>query len=177
MKNKNLYIFDFGDTLVSYPLDTWDRQITFVSNFFKTYAYDNDLELADNDPLVLAERLNQEREDGQTVDFVERLQSTNYFRSGLSLSDAAAVERQIISEVCQQAILYPDAHPGIAALRASGNKIGIMSNLPWGTRSSIWLKEFARHGFIKGYTVDEIVLLCGCRLQKTCAVWYSAHNG
>ena len=54
--------------------------------------------------------------------------------------------RAFLAPVFALARLYPDALDELAALRKRGLKLGIVSNTPWGSPSSLWYEEVARHG-------------------------------
>ena len=151
-------IFDFGDTLVSYPLNTWERQIDYIKNFIKSHW-----ELRPHLPQLLhsieklADELNVENEDNSTYSFLERIKEDRLFGRLLSDQDSLELEKEILKGVTKEAFVYPDVQEGISLLRNDNKKVGIMSNLPWGTSPDIWRAEFSRHGFTQGDTVDSIV--------------------
>jgi HAD superfamily hydrolase (TIGR01662 family) len=152
-------LFDFGDTLVDYPLRDHQGQIAYIIAFFKEMATEKLISLDRfNNIEELAISLNTERDDHATWPFVERLQSERFFGNELSTHAAQELERRICDGVFSRAELLPDALPTLNELKRRGIKTGIVSNLPWGTSSTIWSAEFARHGF--GTDLIDQVVCC-----------------
>jgi HAD superfamily hydrolase (TIGR01662 family) len=159
-------LFDFGDTLVDYPLRDHRGQIEYIVEFFKEMAAANLVDLARFSNIEdLANALNTENADHSTWPFVERLRSDSFFSLDLSLQAAKELERRICDGVFKRAELLPDALPTLIELKKRGIKTGIVSNLPWGTSSTIWSAEFARHGF-GADLIDEVVCCVDAGYRK-----------
>jgi FMN phosphatase YigB (HAD superfamily) len=150
-------IFDFGDTLVDYPLRDRDGQISYIVEFIEKMAAVKAVSLKGFESAVsFANRLNFEKPDNSTWPFVERVRSDSFFGSQFSLADAIRLERAICDGVFSSAKELPDARPALLDLRERGIRTGIVSNLPWGTSSAIWCEEFARRGF-GSELIDQVV--------------------
>lgn len=106
----------------------------------------------------LASALNREEPDGRVVPFRERISQPRILGHA-----AVGLEREIEQRICDgvfsTARKYDDVDDVVNDLRSRDLKVGIVSNLPWGTDPSVWHPEFARHGFGLG-RVDTIVC-CG----------------
>ena len=152
-------LFDFGDTLVDYPLRDKQGQISYIASFIEEMAAFNLICLDRfNSSTEFAERLNTENSDNSTWPFIDRLRSDRFFGASLSVSVAAQIEQAICEGVFAQAQLLPDALPTLIELKQRGLKTGIVSNLPWGTSSLIWAKELSRHGF--GADLIDVAVCC-----------------
>jgi FMN phosphatase YigB (HAD superfamily) len=147
-KNISAVLFDFGDTLVDYPLRDTKGQLSYIESFITRLADDGIVSLSKfNTVQAFAEQLNSENLDDSTWPFTERLRSDKFFGPDFDLATAERLEREICDGVFAQAKILPDALPTLIELKKRGIKTGIVSNLPWGTSSKIWVEEFARHGF------------------------------
>lgn len=141
-------IFDFGDTLVDYPLRDMNGQLAYIIGFIEGVAASKIVSLESfGSASEFANRLNTENSDNSTWSFVERVRSDRFFGPSLSEASASEMERRICEGVFSDAKLLPDALPAVRDLKSRGIKTGIVSNLPWGTSSAIWKAEFSRHGF------------------------------
>ncbi|MFO0416452.1 MAG: HAD family hydrolase [Pseudomonadota bacterium] len=141
-------LFDFGDTLVDYPLRDTAGQLSYIITFIEQMAAAKLVSLDRFESASeFAKRLNTENSDDSTWPFIDRLRSERFFGQELSLSVAERIEREICDGVFAKAQILPDALPTLRELKKLGIKTGIVSNLPWGTSSAIWIEEFARHGF------------------------------
>jgi len=152
-------LFDFGDTLVDYPLRDTQGQLSYVESFIQKLSDDGVVSLSNfTSAHEFAKRLNTEKPDDTTWPFIERLRSDSFFGPDFALAIAERLEREICKGVFAQASLLPDALPTLIELKQRGVKTGIVSNLPWGTSSTIWREEFARHGF--GSDIIDGVVCC-----------------
>ena len=128
-------ILDFGDTLVGYPLHTVSGQLEFIAKFAAEFFCRYPEIPQPKIPLEqFARELNVELSSGQTVALIERLSTERLLGSNLQLPQAEAFEREILNEVFKGARLLPDAKQFVQSARSAGYKLGIMSNLPWGSR-------------------------------------------
>lgn len=159
-------VFDFGDTLVDYPLRDIDGQIAYIIRFIES-AVDAKIVSLDRfgSAANFARQLNCENADNSTWPFVDRLRSDKFFGPRLSVPDAERLERAICEGVFADARVLPDARPALIELKNRGLKTGIVSNLPWGTSSAIWSEEFARHGFGQDL-IDQVVCCVDAGYRK-----------
>ena len=158
-KNISAVLFDFGDTLVDYPLRDTKGQLSYIESFITRLADDGIVSLSKfNTVQAFAEQLNSENLDDSTWPFTERLRSDKFFGPDFDLATAERLEREICDGVFAQAKILPDALPTLIELKKRGIKTGIVSNLPWGTSSKIWVEEFARHGFSSD--IIDVVVCC-----------------
>lgn len=159
-------IFDFGDTLVDYPLRDTEGQLAYIIGFVEGMVAANVITLDRfENAASFAKQLNTENADHSTWPFVERVRSDSFFGHGLTVSDAERLERAICDGVFTDAKVLPDAQPAVLELKRRGVKTGVVSNLPWGTSSAIWANEFARHGFGPG-VIDEVVCCVDAGYRK-----------
>jgi putative hydrolase of the HAD superfamily len=165
MKRYKLYIFDFGDTLVSYPLHSWESQLEYIRAFFRSQIGERFPMITEDRIAELAENLNIENSDSSTHPFVERIRK-EYLLGPKTLSlEAEFLEHEILKGVFRGAVVIPRAIEVVDLLRSDGAQIAIMSNLPWGTSTLAWIPEFARHGF-DNLRVDKIVTCMDVGFRK-----------
>lgn len=159
-------VFDFGDTLVDYPLRDSEGQRAYVVGFIEEMVAAGVVALDRFESTrSFADQLNTENPDNKTRPFVERLRSEQFFGDRLSIADAEQLERAICDGVFREARLLPDAQPTLFDLRQRQLKTGIVSNLPWGTSSTIWANEFSRHGF-GPQLIDKVVCCVDAGFRK-----------
>lgn len=60
--------------------------------------------------------------------------------------ESEAMCRRFMAPIFGRAVLYSDARPTLAALRAAGLRLAIVSNTPWGSPAALWREEVARLG-------------------------------
>jgi FMN phosphatase YigB (HAD superfamily) len=159
-------LFDFGDTLVDYPLRDYQGQIAYITEFFEAMAADKLISLDRFESIKeLAISFNTENNDHSTWPFIDRIRSDRFFGKALSETSAKVIEQRLCDGVFNRAELLPDALPTLIELKNRGIKTGIVSNLPWGTCSTIWSAEFARHGF-GPELIDQVVCCVDAGYRK-----------
>jgi putative hydrolase of the HAD superfamily len=144
-------LFDWGNTLVDYPLQSWEEQISFLRDF-----------LAGAVPRLVAREqhlaeLNREAEDGNVHPFQERFRRV--FGEVLAPEEEASLERLLCERIFAAARPFEEAIESLRRCRRAGLSIGIVSNTPWGSAPDLWRAEIERHGF--GPNVVDAVVLCG----------------
>jgi FMN phosphatase YigB (HAD superfamily) len=157
-------VMDFGNTLVDYPLSDWQSQIVFIDRFLarylKTLPLDRRYSLRE-----LSIRLNTENSDGSVWPFVDRLRSSSFFGTALTVKAAQDFETAICQAVFKRAVVFQESLEFVSILRVSGYRTGIVSNLPWGTSPIIWNQEFRRHGFTPNL-IDQAVCCVDVGFRK-----------
>lgn len=89
-------IFDFGDTLVDYPLRDNAGQIAYIVNFIEKMVATNVVSLERFEGAThFAKALNTENADQSTWPFLERVRSERFFGPALSVEAAHHLERTI----------------------------------------------------------------------------------
>lgn len=72
--------------------------------------------------------------------------------------------RAFMVPIFRRGSLYPDALPALAALRARGLRLGLVSNTPWGCPAAFWREELARLGLDR--VVDSAVFCTDAGWRK-----------
>jgi HAD superfamily hydrolase (TIGR01509 family) len=154
-------IFDWGNTLVDYPLDTESRQIQFLKQFLVEAAERGNgvapilRGVAESDSALLA--LNAEEASCAVRPFAHRL--APFLRFSPGDSRIAALEEQLCERIFSCAAPIAGAGELLRSLRRSGRRIGIASNTPWGTRPALWRNEVLRFDFAR--ECAESIVFCG----------------
>ncbi len=150
-------VFDWGNTLVDYPLANSAAQIEFLGS-----TLEQALDDCGCDPIpqrilpgVIA-TLNSERSDLKVTHFTSRLRSV---LPGISMTESEMVEEYLCRRIFVQGQAFPDSWTTVEKLKARGLSVGIVSNLPWGTSEVLWKSEFRRH---LGAIADRVPFVC-CR--------------
>src|SRR6267142_994413 len=148
-------IFDWGNTIVDYPLGSAAAQILFLQNcLLHAVATATGVTLSAD---VCANRLsafNEERKDHRVVHFADRLKM---LFPEISSEHYSIVEQRFCEKIFACAIPCAGSSEAIRRIYASGLRIAILSNLPWGTSPSLWRDEFYRH---LGSVAAQIPLIC-----------------
>lgn len=165
MPQPRLYIFDFGDTLVAYPLSTVDSQLEYLRKFAASLSGSNVLSITPDALANLVANLNVENSDHSVHAFVERIRKDYLLGTGISVEQGAELEERILEGVFRGSTPIANALEVIKALKQRGSMVAIMSNLPWGTSSGLWRSEFARYGFTKEL-MDAIVTCMDVGFRK-----------
>lgn len=163
---KRVVLFDLGDTLVSYYRGGGFRPV--LERCLAT-TYDCLLRLPlpavpapPNMEVAWAE--NVEAPDHRVTPLEERLD--RIFRvdfSRLPVARREAIAQAFLAPIFALGRPYSDTLPVLGRLRERGQRLGIVSNTPWGSPSAPWRREVARHGLADlceyvGFCVD-----CGWR--------------
>lgn len=166
----NTCIFDYGDTLVGYPLCNVPGQLAFIRHFFGFNAARHPRMPAS--PLVppseldaFAKRLNTERATGEVWPFHERIFSRDFLGGQLDQDQAIELERAMCSELFRLGQTFPDSLPTLRELRKRGYRLGIVSNTPWGTSPRLWRQELEQRGFGEGL-IDVTIFCCDVGYRK-----------
>jgi FMN phosphatase YigB (HAD superfamily) len=150
-------IFDWGNTLVDYPLASATAQIAFLRESLLP-ALTNVVQ-PDGPIDVGSQRLeafNSERSDYAVVEFFTRLRT---LVPEISRDQSQKVEELICQVLFARATPCEGYNEAIEKLRRSGLQVAIISNLPWGTSDKFWRKEIRRH---LGLASQDIPFVC-CR--------------
>lgn len=156
-------LFDWGNTLVDYPLQHPEAQQGFLKEFLTPHLVSPDLMASESLQGFLA-RFNAEHPDGCVTPFVARMNAhwTDDLFGDLVPSEMLTLwEQHLCDQIFQQATLFEDAMPTVRQLKLMGYKIGILSNTPWGTSPEYWLGELERHGFAPGHGLVDTAVFCG----------------
>jgi FMN phosphatase YigB (HAD superfamily) len=162
MKRFDAVIFDWGDTIVDYPLRTAPQQIAFLRNFLldnagwlEQYLRDDiAARFRDQDWL---EAFNNERDSFVVRPFVERMRSL--LRDPMEASPVVHLERRLCSDIFAASRVVEGAPELLAAARRAGLRVGILSNTPWGTSPAYWRDHVAGHTFARD--ACDAVIFCG----------------
>jgi putative hydrolase of the HAD superfamily len=149
-------LFDLGNTLVGYYESAEFPSILrrCLRRCSEAQGWTGDAEREE----ALFERalqLNQERPDLAVRPLAERLREL--FDSQGTLDDlaVAGLVTAFMKPIFDLARRYQATPNVLEWLRRRGIKTAIVSNTPWGSPSSAWRTELARHGLLEG--VDAVV--------------------
>ncbi len=160
-------LFDLGNTLVRYY-----RKEEFVpilekaiENVHSELLGRNLLSPRSKTELVeLAIAENREANDYSFTPMAERFERI----FGVSITEDFNLSEKLCSlflePIFETAYLYPDTVNALITLRNQGIKLGIISNLPWGSPASMWRLELERLGLAG--LVDDIVLCADVGWRK-----------
>lgn len=160
-------LFDLGNTLVRYyrkeefaPI--LEKAIESVHSELINRCLIARRDKTDLLELAIAE--NHEAGDFSVTPMVERFERifevsiTEDFRLSEKL---CALFLEPIFEIAQ---LYPDTITTLNELRSQGLKLGVISNLPWGSPAHIWRRELERLGLTG--LVDDVVFCADVGWRK-----------
>jgi len=149
-------LFDLGNTLVGYYTSAEFPSVLrrCVRQCWEAQGWSGDASREE----ALFERalqLNQERPDCAVRPLGERLREL--FDSQGSLDDRALANlgAAFMRPIFDLARPDPQTPNVLEGLRQRGIKTAIVSNTPWGSPSSVWRTELARHGLLE--RVDAVV--------------------
>lgn len=146
---KQVLLFDFGDTLVGYRTQEGFQALLRAGIKAAGDAF-RDLGLANVPPEVLWRRV--EEENREPIDWsVRRVEERFGHIFGFEPGDVApevmdAASRAFLAPLLATSRLYDDTLPTLDALRERGHRLGLVSNMPWGTPTAPWREELARYG-------------------------------
>ena len=162
MKAIEAVIFDWGNTLVDYPLDTAESQVTWLATFLQDTAKQwsdplrSELEaMAETEETLY--RFNQEMPDYRVRPFEERLREA--LPSGISAHIASVIERQLCQRLFASAQIIEGAQDVLSRLCQRRLAVGIVSNTPWGTTPNEWRQELDHYDFVRNSC--SAVVFCG----------------
>ena len=152
MRTVQAAIFDWGNTLVDYPLETAEEQVAWLASFLRSAARQwsaplkKEMEaLADKQEALY--RFNQEMPDYRVRGFEGRLREV--LPVGFSAHVASVVEQQLCRRLFASARIVEGAEDVVLKLHKQGLAVGIISNTPWGTTPNEWRGEIDRYDFIR----------------------------
>jgi FMN phosphatase YigB (HAD superfamily) len=149
-------LFDLGNTLVSYYTSAEFPSVLqrCLRQCWEAQGWSGD---ASREQALFerALQLNQERPDFVVRPLSERLRQL--FDSQVALDDLAlaSLGAAFMKPIFDLARMDPQAPMVLECLRQRGIKTAIVSNTPWGSPSSVWRTELARHGLLE--SVDAVV--------------------
>ena len=153
LMTKSTVLFDLGNTLVGYYkssefLPVLEACVGSSCDYLSRKGFYVDPRAAFDHACTF----NYEREDLAVWPIEERLKAI------FSVDDRVnGLCRAFMQPIFETARLDPHAVPVLKRLREDGLKVGIISNTPWGSPSSLWRKELNRHGLLD---VTDIVVFC-----------------
>lgn len=153
-------IFDWGNTLVDYPLRTGPEQHRFLASFLLDHAdilassARIDIRSAASDDAWLA-AFNRENDDFAVRPFGDRLRPL--LGDGLAQGLLDELERHLCERIFASGIVIDGAGALMTRIRDAGRPVCILSNTPWGTSSRLWRQELERHPVSTGASI----VLCG----------------
>jgi putative hydrolase of the HAD superfamily len=100
-------------------------------------------------------RLNRERADFAVRPLGERLRELFDGQGALDDGALATLAGAFMKPIFEVGRPYPQTPIVLESLRRRGIKTAIVSNTPWGSPSSAWRTELARHGLLD--SVDAVV--------------------
>jgi HAD superfamily hydrolase (TIGR01662 family) len=138
--------FDLGNTLVRYYdqeefLPLLSDGIETVHRLFSDYSKVT-LEVARQ--RAIAE--NVESADGRVRALQERFDRIFAFGAPPPVNVCACAAEAFLEPIFGCAQKYADTDEALAVLRASGYRLAIVSNTPWGSPSTLWRAELVRLG-------------------------------
>jgi HAD superfamily hydrolase (TIGR01549 family) len=159
MRPVEAVIFDWGNTLVDYPLETSTEQIAWLSKFLSATARQfGGAFQAEIERLVASEaallQFNQELPDHAVRSFERRLRES--LPLNFSSHVASVVERQLCERLFASARAVEGAPLVMAELCRTGLRVGIVSNTPWGTTPEQWRKELDNYHFVRSHCVAAV---------------------
>lgn len=155
-------IFDWGNTLVDYPLERQAEQVAWLSAFLVQVAkqfsapFRTELERLSASESALLE-FNQELPDYAVRNFEKRLREA--LPMGFSSHVASVVERQLCERLFSAAKPVEGAAHVLQELCRMGFRVGVVSNTPWGTTARQWRGELDNYEFFRNHCVTAV--FCG----------------
>jgi len=158
MKNFRAFIFDWGNTLVNYPLQSQTEQLSFLKTVIGKLVDSHLIEGIQQDKELekLLYQINQESKDHAVFPFTQRMK--HFFGDKLSMHNISLIEAGLCSQIFQAAYPFEDSLSVVKKIKTMNYKIGIISNTPWGTDPRLWLQEIRRHGFTE--ELCDAVVFC-----------------
>ena len=151
-------IFDLGNTLVQY-FRIAEFEDILQESFKNVTNYLEDVCEIEIDFSNLKERIKHEGfelNNNQVRPFHERL--NNIF--GLNNNEISPdlydqISRQFLKPIFDRSRIFHDTIPTLKELKSKGCKLGIISNLPWGSPSNPWIEELEKMEILEYF--DEVV--------------------
>lgn len=162
MRRHQAIIFDWGNTLVDYPLRTRGEQIGFLRKFLLERVDQLNGLLRDD---VRAEFPQQDWLDhfnGEGGSLVVRPFGSRFgaaLRPTVPPSMLDDLERQLCDAIFASSQIIEGAPAILAAAHRAGLRVGILSNTPWGTSPRHWRAHLTGHAFVSD-CCDSLVF-CG----------------
>lgn len=144
---KQVILFDLGNTLVGYMTrEEFPGVLRQSIDAIRDYLRDNSLlTIAQEEIWPRVEAENKTSPDFKVIPIEEKL--CRIFR--LNEQDVELMDelsRLFLKPVYARTRLYPESLEVLDNLRSQGFRLGIVSNLPWGSPQKHWHDEVARHG-------------------------------
>jgi FMN phosphatase YigB (HAD superfamily) len=153
-------IFDWGNTLVDYPLETSQQQVGFISDALSAFlGQTRDLDIPETGPDAsgdLFKRFNREAGDHRVLQFRQRAAAALGIDPASKLVEE--IEQYLLETLSMHAAVIDGAADAIEACRKRDIKIAVLSNTPWGTSAQFWKSEIQRHGLVD--LAGDVVVLC-----------------
>lgn len=155
---KNGIIFDLGNTLVQYfsreefsPI--LDKSLKNVSTYLEEQFEIN----IDNDIIKCkVKQENYEFRNHKVRPLEERLFRIFQLRDlTITPKTRKQIYRQFLQPIFERSKVYEDTIPILNELKLKGCKLGIISNMPWGSPSEPWKEELDKIGILE--YIDKIV--------------------
>jgi FMN phosphatase YigB (HAD superfamily) len=162
MQRFDAVIFDWGDTIVDYPLRTEPEQIAFLSAFMLGNAGRLEGFLREDAPACFRdyarlEAFNNENETLLFRPFGSRVGT--WLRDTVPISVIEDLERRLCGDIFAAGRVVEGAPELLAAARRAGLRVGILSNTPWGTSPAYWRDHVVGHAFARD--ACDAVVFCG----------------
>ncbi len=139
--------FDLGGTLVDYYRVREFPPILAAAITAVHQVSGAALPLAD--ALRAAPLEGSEQRSGAVTPLAARLARILQCPVDRSTGNNDACARAFLAPIFALARVYPDTLETLAALRAAGYRIAIVSNTPWGSPAQLWREELARLGLAR----------------------------
>lgn len=154
-------IFDWGNTLVDYPLETPQQQVAFISDAMSPFLKKThpDLDSAKTGPDALDDLFrdfNREAGDHRVMPFGSRAATALGVDAASEI--VGEIEQHLLQLVARQATVIDGAPEAIEFCRKRNIRIAVLSNTPWGTSAAFWRSEIQRHGLVD--LARDVVVLC-----------------
>ena len=153
-------LFDLGNTLVKYyQIDDFQpilqQAVDRVLEDLKVRGIDS---VSSSIAMEKALHENREAEDNRFSPMVERLERI----FGLSIAAEPGLGARLceifLGPIFEIGFVYEDSMLALERLKSRGFKLGIVSNVPWGSPPDLWRSELKRLGLSE---LVENITLCG----------------
>ena len=147
---KPILLFDLGNTLVEYyPLSEFPQILRKSIQQVKKIVQEAGLSVPSDEAVVRRVREeNYEANNYRVRPLEKRLMRIFKLDMHSDSEIMTAICRAFLAPIFSIAKPYPDTHPALTLYRERGHPIGILSNCPWGSPSSLWQEELERHGLL-----------------------------
>ena len=141
-------LFDYGHTLARYELGDWDSRLRQgLGRIHAELARMGALPPLDEFTEVGVEEIKGRAKDTAVYPLEDRLRDLMRrlgLQSSIPMLDLAGI---LMSPVLEIGVPDPDAHVVLTTLKDRGLRLGLVSNCPWCSPSSLWREEMHSFGF------------------------------